>query len=196
MAKYNETVRSIYGLPQVKGEVGIEIELEGKKVLQDNVPPYWVFHVDGSLRGESAEYVLSKPIARDRVPEALDTLFKTLKAHGTRIRDDSPNTSVHVHLNVQEWTLKKVYNLITTWYIFEKMLVQWCGEEREGNLFCLRGADAEVLLQRLASAVRYSKFQYIVDADGLRYSALNPTSMGKFGSIEIRSLAGVYDQEP
>jgi len=195
MSKYNLSVREIFGVNQTKGEVGIEVELEGRNVLMDNILPFWLYHADGSLRGESAEYVLTKPVNRDKVPEALNSLFSTLKKHGTRIRNDSPNTSVHVHLNVQEWSLKKVYNLITCWYIFEKMLVKWCGEEREGNLFCLRGQDAEAILQRYASAVRYSRYNTIVDADGLRYAAFNPTSMGKFGSVEFRSLAGVYDED-
>lgn len=195
MSKYNLSVREIFGLERTQGEVGIEVELEGKNVLMDHIRPLWNYHADGSLRGESAEFVLAKPIARGKVPEALNALFGTLKKHGTKIRQDSPNTSVHIHLNVQEWSLKKVYNLITCWYIFEKMLVKWCGEEREGNLFCLRGQDAEAILQRYASAVRYSRYNTIVDADGLRYAAFNPTSMAKFGSVEFRSLAGVYDED-
>lgn len=195
MAKYNLSVRELFGLNRTTGEVGIEIELEGKNVLRDHVPPYWTFHPDGSLRGESAEYVLSQPLGRKNVPEALNNLFTTLRKYGTKIRQDSPNTSVHVHLNVQEWSMKKVYNFLTIWYIFEKTLVDWCGDERKGNLFCLRGSDAEVLLQRLASAVRYSRFNQIADADGLRYAACNPTALARFGSLEFRSLAGVYDEE-
>lgn len=195
MSKYNQTVRDTWGLGRVPGEVGIEIEMEGRGFIRDGVLPYWSYHRDGSLRGEeNAEYVLTAPLPRRDVPAALDNLFSSLKKHGCKIRKDSPNTSVHVHLNMQEWTVKKVYNLICLWYIFEKTLVDWCGEERAGNLFCLRGGDAEVALMRLASAIRYSKYNTIADQEGLRYSALNYTALAKFGSLEFRSLAGVYDE--
>ena len=196
MARYNEAVRDIFGLGRVTGEVGIEIEMEGRGFIRGGIAPYWDYHRDGSLRGEeNAEYVLSRPLDRKDVPKALKVLFGELKAAGTRIRKDSPNTSVHIHLNIQDWSVKKVYNLITLWYIFEKILVDWCGEERAGNLFCLRGSDAEVALMRLASAVRYSKYQTIGDQDGLRYLALNYTALAKFGSLEFRPLAGVYEED-
>lgn len=196
MGKYNESVRDTYGLNKTAGEVGIEIEMEGRGFHQGPIDKYWEYHRDGSLRGEeSAEYVLATPINRDIVPKALEVLFSFLKKNGTRIRKDSPNTSVHIHLNMQEWSIKKVYNLICLWYIFEKTLTDWCGEERAGNLFCLRGSDAEVSLMRLASAVRYSRYANLADQDGLRYAALNYTALSKFGSLEFRSLAGVYEEE-
>lgn len=195
MAKYNESVREIFGLNQVRGEVGIEIEMEGRGLIHGAVGN-WLFHNDGSLRGEeNAEYVLSQPISRAGVPGQLSHLFKTLKDGGAKIRRDSPNTSVHVHLNVQEWSIKKVYTFICVWFIFESLLLDWCGEERVGNLFCLRGSDAEVSLQRLASAVRYSRYNTIGDQEGLRYAALNYAALAKFGSLEFRSLAGVYDED-
>lgn len=196
MAKYNESIRDVFGLGKTVGEVGLELEMEGRGFIRGNVGKHWGFHQDGSLRGEeNAEYVLHNPIPRAVVPSALHELMSELKKTGTRIRKDSPNTSVHVHLNVQEWSVKKVYNLICLWHIFEMTLTKWCGEDRVGNLFCLRGADAEASLMRLASAVRYSRYATLADQDGLRYTALNYTALGKFGSLEFRCLGGVYDED-
>ena len=164
-------------------------------MYQDHVRPYWHRHNDGSLRGESAEFVLAKPISRKEVRPALDKLFEVLSAAGTKIRKDSPNTSVHVHVNVQDLSLKQVYTYITLWYILEDMLVEWCGENRVGNVFCLRGSDAEVAIQRLITAMKFGKYNTLNDQNGLRYLALNYTSIGKFGSLEFRPMAGVYDTE-
>lgn len=193
---YNKTVREVFGRRTPAGEVGLEIEVEGRGLIQGAVPPYWFHHRDDSLRGEeNAEYVLSQPIPRQDVESALNVLFKALDKNGSRLRNDSPNTSVHVHLNVNDWTIKKVYNLIVLWYIFEQSLMDWCGDERVGNHFCLRGCDAEAQLQRLASAIRYNELSRLNDLEGLRYTAMNFTALAKFGSLEFRGFPGVYETE-
>ncbi|MCI0564270.1 MAG: hypothetical protein MN733_37830, partial [Nitrososphaera sp.] len=58
----------LYAVQPRTGEIGIEIEMEGEKLMQaqdhgikkhgKNWP--WVFKMDGSLRGESCEWVLHK----------------------------------------------------------------------------------------------------------------------------------------
>ena len=194
MKDYNKEILKLFAVRKQAGEVGIEIEMEGRGLPRVNVDPYWSYHQAGSLRGEeNAEYVLTRPVNRKLVPEALESLFAFLKTQGAVIRQDSPNTSVHVHLNMQDMTLKRVYTLACLWYILESLLMEWCGSERSGNLFCLRASDAETQLQRLASAVRYGRYADLNDQDGLRYAALNYTALGKFGSLEFRGLAGVYD---
>lgn len=198
MAGYNSTIQALFGGGKFEpkaGEVGIEVEMEGKNIYHAPIPPYWRHDKDGSLRGDCAEFILRSPIPRDKVNEALDLLFKTLEVNNTKLRKDSPNTSVHVHLNVQKWTLKQVCNFICVWYILEELLVGWCGEDRTGNVFCLRGADAEAVLFRLSNALKYGNYMKLGDQNGLRYAALNYTSLSKFGSLEVRSLAGVYDKD-
>lgn len=194
--EYNKKIVEIFGNQKAAGEVGIEVEIEGNNLPHVNIDPFWAYHEDHSLRGpENAEYVLRHPIERGRVPEALSKLFKALKKAGSKIREDSPNTSVHVHLNMQQLSLKKVYTVACVWYILEQSLMDWCGSDRAGNLFCLRASDAEASLQRLASAVRYGRYNELNDQDGLRYSAINYTALGKFGSLEFRGLGGVYDED-
>ena len=192
--EYNKTVREIFGLGKVAGEVGIEVEVEGKRLIEGGIKPYWRHERDGSLRGqENAEYVLSMPVDRKQVRDALESLFGALEKNGAVLRNNSPNASVHVHLNVQSWTLRKVYTLICLWYILEETLMDWCGEQRVGNLFCLRASDAEAQLLRLASAVRYGRYFDINDQEGLRYAALNYTALGKFGSLEFRGYPALYE---
>lgn len=196
ISRYDKTIQVLYGPKIYKAEIGLEIEVEGRNLYRAGIDPFWSYHQDGSLRGEeNAEYVLTKPIERKQLPDALNTLFRFLRDHGSKIRVDSPNTSVHVHLNVQSWTVRKTVSFITLWYIFEKLLVDWCGEERAGNLFCLRGSDAEYALSTLASAIRYQKYNQMVNQDGLRYAACNYAALGKFGTLEFRSLAGIYDED-
>lgn len=59
-------VIDFYGNKPQEGSYGIEIEVEGVNLpaVANNV---WTTTHDGSLRGESAEYVLKKPLDIDKV---------------------------------------------------------------------------------------------------------------------------------
>jgi hypothetical protein len=174
------------------GDVGLEIEVEGKKLpREDTTPSPWAFHVDHSLRGEeNGEYVLQFPIAFDAVPVALETLWKAFYDKGS-VLDDSNRTSVHVHLNVQEFHFNRLTSFMALYFAFEEVLTEWCGEHRVGNLFCLRAKDAPAIVTQIRNFIR---------TDGKRelrehhhYAALNSNALHKFGSLEFRTLRGVSD---
>lgn len=178
----------------VKGEVGIEIEVEGKRLPhEDSTPAPWLYKPDGSLRGEdNGEYVLARPLPFSEIPTVLDTLWGVFKEKKSRL-DDSNRTSVHVHLNCQTWFLNRLAAFLGLYYTLEECLTAWCGEHREGNLFCLRGIDAP------GTVTFFKKF---VQSGGeakpyesLHYAALNPQALSKFGSLEVRTLRGCPDKE-
>src|ERR1700761_3192694 len=181
---------------QTDGEIGLEIECEGTNLFNAPVQ-YWVTHQDNSLRNHGdhppIEYVLQKPIPRGDVPKALDYLSKKLKESGSTI-DESTRTSVHVHVNCQKLTMKEVYQYILLYMIFEEILVDFSGPGRPGNLFCLRAKDAEYNVQVMENAIKTESFTEMFSPD-LRYTACNTASLGKFGSLEFRSLRGTVDQE-
>lgn len=182
----------IFHQPPTKGEVGIEIEVEGINLPKS--PKGWVPHRDGSLRGEeSMEYVLSRPVAREQVGDYLDRMHKAYKQAGTRV-DESNRTSVHVHINMQNYHITQVFNVITAFVMLEPMLVHFCGEEREGNLFCLRTQDAEwfftCIEQLVTGRVNWRRGWRSND---MRYAAINLASLTKYGSLEFRSMRGTRD---
>lgn len=175
-----------------KGEVGIEIEVEGKNLIyHDNVPSPWVYKEDHSLRGEeNGEYVLKAPIKFSEVEKNLKSLFDKFAANKATF-DDSNRTSIHVHLNCQEFHLNRLASLMALWFTFEETLTQWCGDHRVGNLFCLRSRDAPATVSHIRKFLK-SDGKYEL-SDHLHYSGLNPNALKKFGSIEIRTMRGVSD---
>lgn len=171
------------------GDVGVEIEVEG-----DNLPhpdKYWRREADGSLRGESAEYVLTKPLTLAQLTIALKYLEKAYKDNGSVIHD-SVRAGVHVHVNVQKLTIVELFNFITLYLVLEELLVQYCGPTRVGNLFCLRACDADYLIDRLKHALRRGHFRTLVD-DNLRYASMNVKSLGSYGSLEFRAMRSTTD---
>ena len=188
-----KTVMHLFGIPtalKVAGDVGVEIEVEGRRL-----PPgskYWRREVDGSLRGpENAEYVLTQPLTLPQLAIALKSLELEYKKHNSEI-DDSVRAGVHVHVNVQDLNIIQLYNYITLYLVFEELLTQYCGETRQGNLFCLRACDAEFLIQALQYAAQQRRFRTLV-TDDLRYAAINVKALGSYGSLEFRAMRSTKD---
>jgi len=187
------TVKDVFNLARVpEGDVGIEIEMEGDN-LYHNIKG-WHIDNDGSLREESAEYVLKKPLSIEEVKKYLMNLYDGLNNAGAELRP-SVRTGVHVHINCGRISITQLYNFIVLYLTLENVLVHWCGEEREGNLFCLRASDAEYILHKLKSAVKEKMFRGMFGED-VRYASMNLAALEKYGSLEFRSMRAVTDPEP
>ena len=190
-----KTVRELFETNHTKGEVGLEIEMEGTNLHIDEDLGFWRGEADGSLRGdESIEYVLRKPVPRNQVAKALDELYVALREQEATI-DMTHRTSVHVHINVQQLEVNEVYNFICLYLIFEDMIMDaMCSESRKGNLFCLRASDAEYLYEHIERAIEHKDLRWLNEGD-VRYSALNLLALHKFGSLEFRALQGTDDPD-
>ncbi len=182
-----------FGIPNhlfTKGDVGVEIEVEGKRLPM--VEKFWKMEKDGSLRGEeNIEYVLRKPSTLNQLAIALKFLDKAYRDNDAVV-DDSVRAGVHVHVNVQSLNIVELYNFMTLYLILEEVLVEFCGETREGNLFCLRASDADYLIYRLVRAAQRRRFRELVD-DNLRYASMNVKALGTYGSLEFRAMRGTRD---
>lgn len=175
-------------LMPVEGNYGVEIEVEGTHLPTTLPPNQWRIDQDGSLKGEAYEYVMTKPGPMQHVDTCLATLEAAYIMNGTKVHD-TIRAGVHVHVNVQQLTLKQVFTFMTAYYLLEDLLVQWCGENRVGNYFCLRSRDAEFILFQLMQAVETRKLKHL-NNDILRYSSLNVCSLFKYGSLEFRAMRG------
>lgn len=180
-------ILDIFRLNPIVADVGLEVEVEATLKLPQleigHNNDYWSTHTDGSLRGIAAEYV-SKPIEEKDIIPALDCLRFNLKHSQVK---NSVRAGVHVHVNCQEMTEDELIKYIALYTIFEIPLVEYCGDSRVGNAFCLRMCDAEGAIDIITSFIRKGVANTVLN-DGLRYGALNPISLRKFGTLEFRSL--------
>lgn len=188
------TVATALNRRPVKGSVGLEIEVEGKNLPDEDITPEpWVYHTDGSLRGEeNAEYVLASPIPFEEVDVALSKLWGVFDENKARL-DESNRTSVHVHLNVQSFFLNRLTSFMAMYFTFEEILVEWCGEHRVGNLFCLRAKDAPAIISQIRRFIEAD--MKVPLRDHHHYAGMNANALHKFGSLEFRSLRGVSNPE-
>lgn len=175
----------LYRVKEVDGDVGIEIEMEGKALPP--APLGWRHAEDGSLRGNALEYVLVSPVPEDKVEHYLKQLDQQFKNAGSTLIP-SDRCGVHIHINVQNMTFRQVINYACLYLLFENPLIEWCGEDRVGNLFCLRAEDADAIMERLIHALPYGTFANSFHRDGYRYASVNFDAIGKYGSLEFRAM--------
>jgi len=179
----------------VKGDVGLELEVEGTRLpgealisefSSSKLGRRWTVHPDGSLRNGGLEYVLDQPCLEEEVPEMVEALFKIFDVNKTKL-DLTQRTSTHVHINVSSMRANTLTSYLVLWYIFEEALINWCGESRAGNLFCLRGKDSSFISEQWSSALQNGSFKFPND---YKYSSLNLGAFSRFGSFEFRALRG------
>lgn len=195
---FDTTVGNYLNLQSRKGLFGVEIEAEFK-IFHPHIaaPPMpepcklgdgmWNIVQDGSLRGSSAEFVFKKPLSLSETGVALFSLQKDLEIYELEIFP-SHRCGVHIHINMQNSNIRDLYRFLMVYYALETVLVNGCGDNRQGNLFCLRNRDANYLQQMIVDSVNHEDL-YELRSEDLRYSALNIQSLFKYGSVELRTLS-------
>ena len=188
------TIGELIGKPSDKDVplFGVEIEVEGTN-LPNNVKG-WAVVPEGSLRpvnGEQGkEYIFNRPYTLIESHKAIDSFVERM---GTGNPIFSTRTSVHVHTDVRNLSIVHWFNLITLWGVFEDCLLDYCGEDRKGNLFCLSLRDAEGLIPTLRNVINEKSLRYA--ENNVRYSAINIAATRKFGSLEFRCMRGTADPD-
>ena len=95
----------------------------------------WKGVLDGSLRNFGVEYIVKKPHTYEGIIHAIDEFAEYTK--DIPFIENAPGTSVHVHINMQDEEILTIFTYITTWTLFENLLIEFCGEGRRTNLFAL-----------------------------------------------------------
>lgn len=165
------------------GEIGVEVELEGTLHTGDLANRFWIVKPEGSLR-EGYEYVLAKPAK-------LSELIAVGKEFDGMMEKSRPKKTIrcstHIHVNVNNKTIRQLYNIIGYYYLVEELLVRTQGPVRTGNLFCLRMSDAEDIGDQLVYSAEEHHITCFNQSNN-KYGALNLAAPIKFGSLEFRFL--------
>lgn len=182
------------------GAIGLEIETETKKAY--NIPgsmhALWAIHPDGSLRDYGQEFVFLYPYNYES--EKYSTALSQFEELVKQVKfSKSVYSSVHVHFNMLPLEVVHMFNFMALYFLFEEMLTAYCGPDRDGNLFCLKTSNAEYNIQQACEVVRCFSEGIgktairNLNANALKYSALNLATLRNLGSLEIRTYPGTTD---
>ena len=197
-----------------EGSYGIEIETEtmgdfayppgflketfdehGDVIGWENPIEGWKAVEDGSLRNYGVEFVLDRPMSYEEALEALDR-FGDATSSVDFIRN-APATSVHVHINVQDWLPITLSTFLTLWTLVENCMIEIAGEDRRSNTFCRPIRTAQVILDQYQGIIlklnEQDVFGLYHDEQNAKYAALNISPLTTLGSIEVRCMRGTTD---
>lgn len=187
-------VKDAFNVSTKTGDLGVEIEVEGSNLPNaGNKSAYWNITEDNSLRGENREFVYKKPLTLDKVSSSLDELYMMFESYKSSV-DYNHRAGIHVHVNVQELTLRQLVSFISIYCIYEQSLLNFCNPFRRKNHFCLSTADATFIIEVLKSTLQSGEVSNLA-SDEIRYCSINLTSLSKYGSVEFRSLESTGDKE-
>lgn len=188
--RLNAKVGECLSVKKFTGDVGIEIECELNNVIRNDwKSKSWQLKGDGSLRGNGYEFVLYQPIKENTVDSIVKEWQAELNRHNVKI-NKSERTSVHVHRNVQDFTVLEAVNAVCTYWLAEPYLLPFCGESRKGNNFCLTLRDADAIHSMFIQGIKQGKTFSNLAEETYRYSSLNLAAINRFGSLECRLMRG------
>ena len=186
----NHDLRAPITEREMAGDIGIELELEGEGLPTEGYieitaglksMAFWRAIKDGSLRGGGREYVLSAPCYLEEVSPLVYSLWRTFNTSGSII-NNSNRCSTHVHVNVSGLKINSLTSIVALWYTFERAIIQWCGEERIRNHFCLPLEDSASTLEAWERFLKSGERP----GENIKYSALNVLPLWRQGSFEFR----------
>jgi hypothetical protein len=150
---------------------------------------------DGSLRGDGArELVFKLPVPEEMACTLVTRLYDYMKKHYQEVAT-SMRAGVHIHINCAPLTVQETLTFAALYYCLEDSFSLNLSEERRGNLFCLRLADAEYPSFLLKKCLDTRNLSYL-HTDNIRYAGLNFASLHKFGSLEFRLFDTPNTPEP
>ncbi len=193
--RLNAKISEYIGSKKYSNEIGLEIETELNKGIRDNWDTkQWVVKGDGSLRGNGYEFVLPAPVSEAGLEKAVSYWSKTMKEQGLKC-NESDRTSIHVHKNVQNFTVLEAINGACLYWLAEPFLVEFCGSSRKGNNFCLTLQDADGIHSQFIAGIKQGKTFSNIQEEAYRYSSQNLAAINRFGSLENRLMRGTDDPE-
>lgn len=179
-----------------EGEYGIEIEAETKEPYIVPKFKFWSVKKDSSLRDFGQEYILNAPVRYDYELDIALGEFRD-KTSGIPFIQNSISTSVHVHWNILNEKWKTLGNFCTLYTLYENLLIEYSGEFRRNNLFCLPLRSAPLIPKYIEEMFRsVNKKSYagcFFEPELVKYAALNLSTIQRFGSLEMRSFRGTTD---
>ena len=171
-------VPRIYGTKLKKSiPVGIEIELE--KVFINARPHPWTTITDGSLKVRGKEFTL--PVYNTSADKMLTHLFSCIKAEA------SSRCSVHVHVNISDYTEDDLKNILILYIIFENTLYRYSGRRWSSN-YCV---PVRSHFTQKISNLKLFDFQYNFP----KYSGIHFFPDAKLTTVEFRQMAGTTNKD-
>lgn len=199
----SSTILQIFGLNQVKGYKYPSIVVQNKTIPQDQLMGVELeieeaneFQLvenmrsteDGSLRNGGVEFI-TFPANYDSTYNQLQEFFTLNNPHEECY---SERTSIHVHMNVQDFTLPQLANVLLIYQTCEHLLYQFVGADRDKNIFCVPLSECYVA-RNAATVLANGDYNPVMRWQ--KYTGLNLAPVRSLGTVEFRHMPGNCNME-
>lgn len=175
-----------------KGNIGIEIELEGGD--EDDFPSVdgWELKTDGSLR-DGMEYVFDGPQSGDLAIGSILNMGEAMAEFDPR---PTFRCSTHIHLDVRDLSWRQWERLVILYVIYEDVFFDHAQDYRRMSNFCVPFINNDYLGQLFGHILRAPEAHKISHVrEWPKYSALNLQTTGSFGTVEFRGSHAIWTSE-
>lgn len=172
---------------------GLELEIENATNLE--MPRLFSWTEDGSLRNRGREFI-TRPANYTTTVRGLQKFFAlnpTLQTIKESDGDYSPlsnysdRTSIHVHTNCQDMTMKQLASLCMLYQVFERLLYAYVGGDRQQNIFCVPWHETLISNRTIKTLLEGHSFKI---HEWQKYTGLNLKPLERFGTVEWRHMHG------
>lgn len=162
---------------------GCEFEIESI-VDYKNLTNIFSIEDDHSLRNNGKEFK-TPPVTYEQAIKGFQHLHSNLTLGPDPF---SERTSIHVHVNVRDLSLKEVRNLILTYALLEPLFFEFAGQDRKGSIYCV-----PLSYTYLPSLYKHPVHILLDKWKNNKYTAFNLLPIISFGTVEFRHLYGTDD---
>ncbi len=151
---------------------------------------YWKFTTDSSIRGGNAFEMVS-PVLQGN--DGLANLKSACKALRTSKAMVNKSCGVHIHLDVNDYTVENMRCLLKNWYLLEKQFDKIMPESRRANnnTYCKGFVGTYTSRGDFFTKIdRCNTIQDLVNFFSNRYFKLNLQSYLRYGTVEFRHHSG------
>lgn len=176
--------------------VGVEIEMENlatnymSRVDLQN----WERKSDGSLRGNSREFVFDKPLRGDVVIAALESLSSAFEDERFE-KHKTLRTSMHVHVNMLNVNRTQLLAVLIAALLADKALFNMTEENRQYLGYCRESEEALISTISYLHMEPENPDEIRLYSAGNRYYSMNAAALSKYGTIEFRHFSTPVDIE-
>lgn len=168
---------------------GIELEIEDVRepFFYSHNRSAWSTKQDASLRNGGIEFV-SKPTQLDKLYLDILEFFNKNPFNGPLNYSD--RTSIHVHTNVQDFTMEQLKNLVVLYSLTESILFDFVGNHRSEGIYCVP-LNQTLIAQNLNDTLSNISVGYRRAWE--KYLAFNLLPILTYGTVEFRHMHGTND---
>lgn len=163
-------------------QIGVEVELENLNVIPKITKgTCWLATADGSLRN-GVEYVSALGLTLGFLRNAWQDLDQSVFKQNINM-NFSERCSIHIHVDVRNFTNEQLRNLLALYIIVENGLFQFAGIDRAKNINCLPLRETEYITHQYKPLITQAP-------NWDKYTACNFKPVSTQGTVEFRHLFG------